>query len=75
MLFFKIILLYFLKEIKFRNYIRDKSSYGKLEKLKSILEYCYSTDNFSFGNKDDIIDFEKLNYTESEAEEDIEDLL
>lgn len=63
---------YYLKEIEFRYYIKDKNSFGKINELKEILEYCYSTNNLNFNNKDFLIDFEKLNYSDNDEEEEEE---
>ena len=45
--------IYFLKEIELRYYIRDKNSSAKIEQLKQILDYCYSTNNLSCEDKED----------------------
>lgn len=38
---------YYLKEIEFRYYIKDKNSFCKLNELKEILDFCYSTNNLN----------------------------
>ena len=61
--------IYYLKEIEFRYNIRHKTNEEKLNDFKYILDYVYTTSEFNFINKDDLIDFNKNNYCEAEDSE------
>ena len=67
------IFIYYLKEIEFRYSIRNKNNTEKINQLKSILDYCYSTCNLNFEEKDNLIDYNKTNYIESDSEEEEEE--
>ena len=64
---------YYLKEIEFLYNVRDKNSSGKISELKEILEYCYSTNNLIFENKETLVDFDKLNYSDIDEEDEEND--
>ena len=64
---------YYLKEIEFLYNVRDKNSSGKISELKEILEYCYSTNNLIFENKETLVDFDKLNYSDIGEEDEESD--
>lgn len=61
--------IYYLKEMEFRYDMKNKNNNEKINQLISILEYCYSTCNLIFVSKDDLIDYEKENYQNSDSEE------
>ena len=63
---------YYLEEIEFRCYIKDKNSFGELNELKEILDFCYATNYLNLNNKDFLIDFEKSNYSDNDGEEEEE---
>ena len=56
-----------------QNNVRDKNSSGKISELKEILEYCYSTNNLIFENKETLVDFDKLNYSDIDEEDEESD--
>ena len=64
---------YYLKEIEFGYNVRDKNYSGKISELKEILEYCYSTNNLIFENKETLVDFDKLNYSDIDEEDEESD--
>ena len=53
--------------------IKDKNSSWKISELKEISEYCYSTNNLIFEDKESLIDFDKLNYSDADEEDEESD--
>ena len=44
------------------------NNFEKINQIKSILDYCYSTCNLEFEEKDNLIDYNKTNYIESDSD-------
>ena len=66
-------LIYFVREIEFRYYIKNKSKYEKLKGINEISYYCSNTCNFNFYEKPYLIDIDKDNYVEVDEDEESED--
>ena len=64
--------IYYLKEMEFRYEVKDKNNKEKINQLISILEYCYSTCNLTFVSKDDLIDYDKEYYANSDSQDEDE---